>query len=128
MIPFSTVLKYYSFVVSILTLLTVVVFLLFVPQFFSIPICFIPLFFAVCGLMSVYFVHDKKGLRFSSLFMLVNMIKLITYLVFFVVIYLNLDQIKRLPFALTVMVDFVVFSVFDSIMLLRSLKSDNNSL
>ncbi len=113
--------KQYIILASAVTIIITLIFHLALPQYFTISYYFLPTFFAFIsyGLIKVLMQPKfEKIAKFSNAFMLTNFVKLFLYLIFLVVIILNIDQSKRVAFAVTFLSMYVIYAIVDTITLL----------
>lgn len=113
--------KKYIILTSIVELILAIIGIFVFPQI-PVILFFTPLLFAAVGIFTIFMLNKpkyEKIIKFSSAFMLVNMIKLITFIAFFIIVYINLQQEKKLIFTVAFMAIYFVYAIMDTIELLK---------
>ena len=116
--------KRYVIFTSFLEIVLATIGFFLLPQMTSM-VFIVPILFAVAGIIGITFLKKpkyEKIIRFSSAFMLVNMLKLFACLIFFVVVYINLQQEQKVVFVVTFMALYFAFAILDTIELLKIYK------
>jgi len=115
-------LKIYLVLGSVLTIITVAVFMIFMPDRSSLPAILSPLFYMMLSVAAIK-IMDRPNfasiLKFSNAIMLSNTVKMLLGLVYFVVSYLNIEKTQKMPFLVVFLLMYVVFAVMDTNILLR---------
>ena len=115
---------------SALTIAVAVVFSVWLESVSSTPLIITPVLFTVASVLTVKILTKPTAealLKFSSAFMLTNVLKLVAFLIFFVVSYLQMDGEKRIGFVVVFMVLYLVFLVLDTMTLLQYYKDKEKS-
>lgn len=123
-------LKRYIIVGSILTIVVSVLFSLGFPNTTSTPLIIAPILFTVVSIGTLKLLAMpalSAVLKFSNAFMLTNVGKILVYLVYFIISYVDMEKERRMTFVAVFMVLYLFFLVFDTITLLKFFK-DNNQL
>ncbi|MEG1555785.1 MAG: hypothetical protein RR356_03580 [Bacteroidales bacterium] len=113
---FSLRLIIFSIVMAALTVAMQLIF----PQYASPALPFIVLFFFLISLFTLYIVlrepHQKEARKFVSSYMLSRIIKFFSCLLF-LVLYLLFNPSDRIPFAISFVIIYFAFSIFEVIIL-----------
>ena len=115
---------------SALTIAVAVVFSVWLESVSSTPLIVTPVLFTVASVLTVKILTKPTAealLKFSSAFMLTNVLKLVAFLIFFVVSYLQMEGEKRIGFVVVFMVLYLVFLVLDTMTLLQYYKDKEKS-
>ena len=115
---------------SALTIAVAVVFSVWLESVSSTPLIITPVLFTVASVLTVKILTKPTAealLKFSSAFMLTNVLKLVAFLIFFVVSYLQMEGEKRIGFGGVFMVLYLVFLVLDTMTLLQYYKDKEKS-
>lgn len=123
----SLFIKKYIILTSNWVIASTLTFNLFLQQYLSPTVYFVPLVFAIISLLVIKMIlkqKEKKLTKFSSAFMLTNMAKLFLYLIFFVILYLNSDTEKRTAFAIYYMLTYLIYAIADTTSLLNIFKEE----
>lgn len=115
---------------SALTIAVAVVFSVWLESVSSTPLIITPVLFTVASVLTVKILTKPTAealLKFSSAFMLTNVLKLVAFLIFFVVSYLQMECEKRIGFVVVFMVLYLVFLVLDTMTLLQYYKDKEKS-
>lgn len=115
---------------SALTIAVAVVFSVWLESVSSTPLIITPVLFTVASVLTVKILTKPTSealLKFSSAFMLTNVLKLVAFLIFFVVSYLQMEGEKRIGFVVVFMVLYLVFLVLDTMTLLQYYKDKEKS-
>jgi F0F1-type ATP synthase assembly protein I len=115
---------------SALTIAVAVVFSVWLESVSSTPLIITPVLFTVASVLTVKILTMPTAealLKFSSAFMLTNVLKLVAFLIFFVVSYLQMEGEKRIGFVVVFMVLYLVFLVLDTMTLLQYYKDKEKS-
>ncbi|MBQ5550486.1 MAG: hypothetical protein IIT32_05455, partial [Bacteroidales bacterium] len=115
---------------SALTIAVAVVFSVWLESVSSTPLIITPVLFTVASVLTVKILTKPTAealLKFSSAFMLTNVLKLVAFLIFFVVSYLQMEGEKRIGFVVVFMVLYLVFLVLDTMTLLQYYKDKEKS-
>ena len=115
---------------SALTIAVAVVFSVWLESVSSTPLIITPVLFTVASVLTVKILTKPTAealLKFSSAFMLTNVLKLVAFLIFFVVSYLQIEGEKRIGFVVVFMVLYLVFLVLDTMTLLQYYKDKEKS-
>lgn len=115
---------------SALTIAVAVVFSVWLESVSSTPLIITPVLFTVASVLTVKILTKPTAealLKFSSAFMLTNVLKLVAFLIFFVVSYLQMEGKKRIGFVVVFMVLYLVFLVLDTMTLLQYYKDKEKS-
>ncbi|MBQ3656146.1 MAG: hypothetical protein II956_04760 [Bacteroidales bacterium] len=116
-------LKQYIILTSILTILSAVVFNVFLPEKLTFAVYLVPIIFAAISLIVLKIMKNPKFgqlTKFSNAFMLTNMAKLFVYLIVFVALYFISG--KNTAFAVDFLAVYAVFAVADTAVLLKIFK------
>ena len=115
---------------SALTIAVAVVFSVWLESVSSTPLIITPVLFTVASVLTVKILTKPTAealLKFSSAFMLTNVLKLVAFLIFFVVSYLQMEGEKRIGCVVVFMVLYLVFLVLDTMTLLQYYKDKEKS-
>lgn len=115
---------------SALTIAVAVVFSVWLESVSSTPLIITPVLFTVASVLTVKILTKPTAealLKFSSAFMLTNVLKLVAFLIFFVVSYLQMEGEKRIGFVVVFMVLYLVHLVRDTMTLLQYYKDKEKS-
>ncbi len=115
---------------SALTIAVAVVFSVWLESVSSTPLIITPVLFTVASVLTVKILTKPTAealLKFSSAFMLTNVLKLVAFLIFFVVSYLQMEGEKRIGFVVVFMGLYLVFLVLDTMTLLQYYKDKEKS-
>ena len=115
---------------SALTIAVAVVFSVWLESVSSTPLIITPVLFTVASVLTVKILTKPTAealLKFSSAFMLTNVLKLVAFLIFFVGSYLQMEGEKRIGFVVVFMVLYLVFLVLDTMTLLQYYKDKEKS-
>ena len=97
-----------------------VVFQLLLPQYASLAIPFIVIFFFIITLFTLYVVLRKPNQvserKFIAGYMLSRIVKLFSVLIF-LILYLILNKTDRIPFAVAFLVVYFAYSIFEVVAL-----------
>ena len=115
---------------SALTIAVAVVFSVWLESVSSTPLIITPVLFTVASVLTVKILTKPTAealMKFSSAFMLTNVLKHVAFLIFFVVSYLQMEGEKRIGFVVVFMVLYLVFLVLDTMTLLQYYKDKEKS-
>ncbi len=113
---------------SIITILAAVVFSVWLPEVSSSALIIAPIIYTVVSVLTIRLLTApsiEALLKFSSAFMLTNIVKLAIYLGYFLVSYLGMPGEKRICFVVVFLVLYLIFAVIDTIALLQFFKDKN---
>jgi len=116
-------LKQYIILTSVLTILSAVVFNVFLPEKLTFAVYLVPAVFAAVSLTVMKIMKNPKFgalTKFSNAFMLTNMAKLFVYLIVFLSLYFLSG--KNTAFAVYFLAVYAVFAVADTAVLLKIFK------
>ncbi|MCR5454540.1 MAG: hypothetical protein K6F33_06095 [Bacteroidales bacterium] len=115
---------------SVVTIAIAVVFSVWWQHLSSTPLIVAPVLFTVASALSIKLLTTPSAealLKFSSAFMLTTLAKLLIFLTFFVVSYLQMPSEKRICFVVVFLLLYLGFMVLDTISLLQFFKNKENS-
>jgi F0F1-type ATP synthase assembly protein I len=115
---------------SIITIVVAVVFSVWFSDVSSAPLIIAPVLFTVASVLTIKVLtipSAKALLKFSSAFMLTTVVKMLIFLAFFLVSYLQVPGEKRICFVVVFLLLHIGFTVIDTIALLRFFKDKENS-
>jgi hypothetical protein len=115
---------------SIITIVVAVVFSVWFSDVSSAPLIIAPVLFTVASVLTIKVLTiplAKALLKFSSAFMLTTVVKMLIFLAFFLVSYLQMPGEKRICFVVVFLLLHIGFTVIDTIALLRFFKDKENS-
>ena len=115
---------------SIITIVVAVVFSVWFSDVSSVPLIMAPVLFTVASVLTIKVLtipSAKALLKFSSAFMLTTVVKMLIFLAFFLVSYLQIPGEKRICFVVVFLLLHIGFTVIDTIALLRFFKDKENS-
>ena len=115
---------------SIITIVVAVVFSVWFSDVSSAPLIIAPVLFTVASVLTIKVLtipSAKALLKFSSAFMLTTVVKMLIFLAFFLVSYLQMPGEKRICFVVVFLLLHIGFTVIDTIALLRFFKDKENS-
>ncbi|MBR4327991.1 MAG: hypothetical protein IKP73_20935 [Bacteroidales bacterium] len=115
---------------SIITIVVAVVFSVWFSDVSSVPLIIAPVLFTVASVLTIKVLtipSAKALLKFSSAFMLTTVVKMLIFLAFFLVSYLQIPGEKRICFVVVFLLLHIGFTVIDTIALLRFFKDKENS-
>ena len=115
---------------SALTIAVAVVFSVWLESVSSTPLIITPVLFTVASVLTVKILTKPTAealLKFSSAFMLTNGVKLLIFLVFFIVAYLSMNGAPRISFVVVFLLLYLFFTVMDTITLLQFYKDKEKS-
>ena len=115
---------------SIITIVVAVVFSVWFSDVSSVPLIIAPVLFTVASVLTIKVLtipSAKALLKFSSAFMLTTVVKMLIFLAFFLVSYLQMPGEKRICFVVVFLLLHIGFTVIDTIALLRFFKDKENS-
>ena len=95
-----------------------------------VAVVFAPVLFTVASVLTIKVLtipSAKALLKFSSAFMLTTVVKMLIFLAFFLVSYLQMPGEKRICFVVVFLLLHIGFTVIDTIALLRFFKDKENS-
>ena len=107
---------------AICTLLVAVIFMMIIPDKSSWAVYATPAFFAAVSIISALVITKpkySKFAKFSGVFMLSTVLKLILYFAFLMMAYASLPLETRKPFVFCFMAIYLVFAIMDTMFLLR---------
>ena len=116
-------LKHYIILTSVLTILSAVVFNVFLPEKVTFAVYLVPVVFAAVSLTVMKIMKNPKFgalTKFSNAFMLTNMAKLFVYLVVFLSLYFLSG--KNTAFAVDFLAVYAMFLIVDTAVLLKIFK------
>lgn len=122
--------KKYIIAGSVAAILVTLVFNIGFPQLCSIPLIFSPVLATVVSVLMVRMLSNPSLsalLKFNSMFMLFNMLKMLVYLAYFIISYLCIDVDKRLTFVVAFVAIYIIYLVFDTATLLSIFKDKDKS-
>ncbi|MCQ2974569.1 MAG: hypothetical protein MJ211_07125 [Bacteroidales bacterium] len=117
----SIIIKYLIFAI-VLTLVSFLIFGFIIPDKSCLPVYFVPAFFALISILFAILITKPKFnkiAKFSAVFMASNMIKLIIYFVYLILVFLNVNNSARVPFTIFFMATYLVFASYDTLFLLK---------
>ncbi|MBO4372186.1 MAG: hypothetical protein J5826_04570 [Bacteroidales bacterium] len=112
----------YVVMAAICTLLVAVIFMMIIPDKSSWAVYATPAFFAAVSIISALVITKpkySKFAKFSGVFMLSTVLKLILYFAFLMMAYAALPLETRKPFVFCFMAIYLVFAIMDTMFLLR---------
>lgn len=112
----------YVVMAAICTLLVAVIFVMIIPDKSSWAVYATPAFFAAVSIISALVITKpkySKFAKFSGVFMLSTVLKLILYFAFLMSAYAVLPLEPRKPFVICFMAIYLVFAIMDTMFLLR---------
>lgn len=112
----------YIIVAAICTVLAAIIFLLIIPAKSSWAIYATPAFFAAVSILSALIITKpqySKFAKFSGIFMLSTVLKLVIYFGFLISAYVNLVPENRMAFVVFFMSVYLVYAIMDTMFLLR---------
>ena len=112
----------YIIVAAICTVLAAIIFLLIIPAKSSWAVYATPAFFAAVSILSALIITKpqySKFAKFSGIFMLSTVLKLVIYFGFLISAYVNLVPENRMAFVVFFMSVYLVFAIMDTMFLLR---------
>ena len=115
---------------SIITIVVAVVFSVWFSDVSSVPLIIAPVLFTVASVLTIKVLtipSAKALLKFSSAFMLTTVVKMLIFLAFFLVSYLQIPGEKRICFVVVFLLLHIGFTVIDTIALLLFFKDKENS-
>ena len=125
---FKPYLKKLALLTAIVYGLGAIIFAFFLDEYFHVPFVFIPIVFvAIIFTMHVILIKSaEKDLRkFTSRFMMVFGIKILALLILIVAYVLALPE-QAVPFLITFLIHYLVFTGFETISIVRVLKGSPN--
>ena len=115
---------------SAITIIIVVVFTVWLAAKSSTALIVAPIIFTTASVLTVkVLTKPSKGalLKFNTAFMLTNTVKLLAFLAFFLVAYLNMQGEPRVPFVVVFMLLYLIFTAMDTVSLLQFYKDKKES-
>jgi F0F1-type ATP synthase assembly protein I len=115
---------------SIVTIVVAVVFSVWFSDVSSSPLIVAPVLFTVASVLTIKVLTTpsaKALLKFSSAFMLTTVVKMLIFLAFFLVSYLQMPGEKRICFVVVFLLLYLGFTAIDTIALLQFFKDKENS-
>ena len=112
----------YIIVAAICTVLAAIIFLLIIPAKSSWAIYATPAFFAAVSILSALIITKpqySKFAKFSGIFMLSTVLKLVIYFGFLISAYVNLVPENRMAFVVFFMSVYLVYAIMDTMFLQR---------
>lgn len=112
----------YIIVAAICTVLAAIIFLLIIPAKSSWAVYATPAFFAAVSILSALIITKpqySKFAKFSGIFMLSTVLKLVIYFGFLISAYVNLVPENRMAFVVFFMSVYLVYAIMDTMFLLR---------
>ena len=113
---------------SIITIVVAVVFSVWFSDVSSAPLIIAPVLFTVASVLTIKVLtipSAKALLKFSSAFMLTTVVKMLIFLAFFLVSYLQMPGEKRICFVVVFLLLHIGFTVIDTIALLLFFKDNS---
>ena len=115
---------------SAITIIIVVVFTVWLAAKSSTALIVAPIIFTIASVLTVkVLTKPSKGalLKFNTAFMLTNTVKLLAFLAYFLVAYLNMQGEPRVPFVVVFMLLYLIFTAMDTVSLLQFYKDKKES-
>ena len=112
----------YIVMAVVCTLIAALIFVIIIPEKSSWTVYATPAFFAAVSILSALVITKpkySKYAKFSGVFMLSTVLKLILYFTFMMLSYANLPHEARLPFVFFFMSVYLVYAIMDTMFLLR---------
>lgn len=112
----------YVVMAAVCTLIAAVIFVVIIPDKSSWAVYATPAFFAAVSIISALVItrpQYSKFAKFSGVFMLSTVLKLILYFVFLMCSYTTLPPEAGKPFVIFFMAVYLVFAIMDTMFLLR---------
>jgi len=124
---YKAYLKRLGLLTGIVYFIGVILFAFFISEYFYTPFVFLPvLFFVVTFAVHIALVksfeHDMR--KFASRFMMVFGIKIIV-LLFLITTYVLALPEQAIPFLITFLIQYLIFTAFETFYVVRLLKSSN---
>ena len=124
---YKAYLKRLGLLTGIVYFIGVILFAFFISEYFYTPFVFLPvLFFVVTFAVHIALVksfeHDMR--KFASRFMMVFGIKIIV-LLFLITTYVLALPEQAIPFLVTFLIQYLIFTAFETFYVVRLLKSSN---
>ena len=114
-----------SIIIGSVITIAVVVFSACFDKLSSTPLVVAPILFTVASVLTIKILTKPSTealLKFSSAFMLTNIVKMVVFLIFFVVSYLQMPGEKRIFFVVAFLLLYLAFIVLDTVTLLQFYK------
>ena len=115
---------------SAITIIIVVVFTVWLAAKSSTALIVAPIIFTIASVLTVkVLTKPSKGAlrKFNTAFMLTNTVKLLAFLAYFLVAYLNMQGEPRVPFVVVFMLLYLIFTAMDTVSLLQFYKDKKES-
>jgi len=124
---YKAYLKRLGLLTGIVYFIGVILFAFFISEYFYTPFVFLPvLFFVITFAVHIALVksfeHDMR--KFASRFMMVFGIKIIV-LLFLITTYVLALPEQAIPFLITFLIQYLIFTAFETFYVVRLLKSSN---
>ena len=119
--------KYFGMAV-VLSIVALVVFLVFIPDRLSWAAFASPAFFASVSIISALIITNPsytKFSKFSAVFMLSNVVKLLIYFVFLIAAFTNISIPSRVPFLVFFLSCYLVYAISDTRFMLSFFKKQD---
>ena len=107
---------------AVCTLIAAFIFMIIIPEKSSWSVYATPAFFAAVSILSALVITKprySKFAKFSGVFMLSTVLKLILYFVFLMCSYATLPHESGIPFVIFFMAVYFVFAIMDTMFLLK---------
>lgn len=125
---FKSYLKRLGLLTGIVYFVGVILFVFFLDEYFYTPFIFLPILFFVIT-FGVHFAMMKSTeqdmRKFASRFMMVFGIKIIVLLIFITTYVLTFPD-QAVPFLITFLIQYLLYTSFETIYIVRVLKSPSN--
>ncbi|MBO7440386.1 MAG: hypothetical protein J6T96_08335 [Bacteroidales bacterium] len=113
-----------------ITIVIAVVFSVWFASMTSTALLLTPILFTVASVLTIKVLTTPSVealLKFNGAFMLTNGVKLLIFLVFFIVAYLSMNGAPRISFVVVFLLLYLFFTVMDTITLLQFYKDKEKS-